>query len=82
MCFVSARTGASSDAPELHIGGDRAAAANRPRSSPPQFYKGERRQAEGTAPTQAPAKRVMPVFKVTVDPCVGRMGITASTGHW
>ena len=73
VCFVSARTGAGVaellDVIELllpHPG----------EGNPPQFYKGEGPQAQELHADPDPSKHVIAhVFKVTVDPYVGRMGI-------
>jgi len=73
VCFVSARTGAGVaellDVIELllpHPG----------EGNPPQFYKGEGSQAKELHADPDPGKHVIAhVFKVTVDPYVGRMGI-------
>ncbi|MBK7531304.1 elongation factor G [Piscinibacter sp.] len=73
VCFVSARNGAG--VAELlnvivrllpHPG----------EGNPPQFYEGEGEQAKELHADPDPAKHVIAhVFKVTVDPYVGRMGI-------
>ena len=73
VCFVSARNGAG--VAELldvierllpHPG----------EGNPPQFYEGEGEQAKELHAAPDPAKHVIAhVFKVTVDPYVGRMGI-------
>ncbi|WP_298835239.1 elongation factor G [uncultured Piscinibacter sp.] len=73
ICFVSARTGAGVaellDVIELllpHPG----------EGNPPQFYKGEGADAKELHAAPDPARHVIAhVFKVTVDPYVGRMGI-------
>ncbi len=73
VCFVSARTGAGVaellDVIELllpHPG----------EGNPPQFYKGEGPGAKELHADPDPAQHVIAhVFKVTVDPYVGRMGI-------
>jgi elongation factor G len=73
VCFVSARSGAGVaellDVIELllpHPG----------EGNPPQFYKGEGQQAKELHADPDPSKHVIAhVFKVTVDPYVGRMGI-------
>lgn len=74
ICFVSARNGAGVaellDVIELLL-------PNPTEGNPPQFYKGEGAQAvELHADPGDPSKHVIAhVFKVTVDPYVGRMGI-------
>ena len=73
VCFVSARNGAGVaellDVIELllpHPG----------EGNPPQFYKGEGEAAKELHADPDPAQHVIAhVFKVTVDPYVGRMGI-------
>ena len=73
VCFVSARTGAGLaellDVIELllpHPG----------EGNPPQFYRGEGEAATELHAQPDPSKHVIAhVFKVTVDPFVGRMGI-------
>ncbi len=74
ICFVSARNGAGVaellDVIELLL-------PNPLEGNPPQFYKGEGAEAkELHADPTDPSKHVIAhVFKVTVDPYVGRMGI-------
>ena len=73
VCFVSARTGAGVaellDVIELLL-------PNPTEGNPPQFYKGEGAEAKELHADPDPAKHVIAhVFKVTVDPYVGRMGI-------
>ncbi len=74
ICFVSARNGAGVaellDVVELLL-------PNPLEGNPPQFYKGEGAEAkELHADPTDPSKHVIAhVFKVTVDPYVGRMGI-------
>ncbi len=73
VCFVSARTGAGVaellDVIELLL-------PNPTEGNPPQFYKGEGADAQELHADPDPSKHVIAhVFKVTVDPYVGRMGI-------
>ncbi len=73
VCFVSARTGAGVaellDVIELLL-------PNPTEGNPPQFYKGEGEAAKELHADPDPSKHVIAhVFKVTVDPYVGRMGI-------
>jgi elongation factor G len=73
ICFVSARNGAGVaellDVIELLL-------PNPTEGNPPQFYKGEGAEAKELHADPDPAKHVIAhVFKVTVDPYVGRMGI-------
>jgi len=73
VCFVSARNGAGVaellDVIELLL-------PNPSEGNPPQFYKGEGAEAKELHAATDPAKHVIAhVFKVTVDPYVGRMGI-------
>ncbi|WP_127995565.1 elongation factor G [Piscinibacter defluvii] len=74
ICFVSARNGAGVaellEVIELLL-------PNPTEGNPPQFYKGEGAEAkELHADPTDPSKHVIAhVFKVTVDPYVGRMGI-------
>jgi elongation factor G len=73
ICFVSARNGAGIkellDVIELLM-------PNPAEGNPPQFYKGEGKDAKELHADPDPAKHVIAhVFKVTVDPYVGKMGI-------
>ncbi len=73
ICFVSARNGAGIaellDVIELLL-------PNPTEGNPPQFYRGEGVDAKELHADPDPAKHVIAhVFKVTVDPYVGRMGI-------
>ena len=73
VCFVSARNGAGVkellDAIDLLL-------PNPTEGNPPQFYKGEGAAAKELHADPDPAKHVIAhVFKVTVDPYVGKMGI-------
>ncbi len=73
VCFVSARNGAGVaellDAIDLLL-------PNPTEGNPPQFYKGEGEQAKELHADPDPAKHVIAhVFKVTVDPYVGKMGV-------
>lgn len=73
ICFVSARNGAGVaellDVIELLL-------PNPTEGNPPQFYQGEGEAARELHADPDPAKHVIAhVFKVTVDPYVGRMGI-------
>jgi len=73
ICFVSARNGAGIaellDVIELLL-------PNPTEGNPPQFYKGEGAEAKELHAATDPAQHVIAhVFKVTVDPYVGRMGI-------
>ena len=73
ICFVSARNGAGVkellDVFELLL-------PNPAEGNPPQFYKGEGAAAKELHADPDPAKHVIAhVFKVTVDPYVGKMGI-------
>ena len=73
ICFVSARSGAG--VPELLDVFDRLM-PNPAEGNPPQFYRGEGAQAQELHADPDPAKHVIAhVFKVTVDPYVGKMGI-------
>ena len=73
ICFVSARNGAGVaellDVFDLLM-------PNPTEGNPPQFYKGEGVQASELHADPDPAQHVIAhVFKVTVDPYVGKMGI-------
>ncbi len=73
VCFVSARNGAGVvellDVIDLLL-------PNPTEGNPPQFYKGEGAQAKELHADPDPAKHVIAhVFKVTVDPYVGKMGV-------
>jgi elongation factor G len=73
VCFVSARNGAGVaellDVMELLL-------PNPAEGNPPDFLKGEGEAAQPLHATPDPTKHVIAhVFKVTVDPYVGRMGI-------
>ncbi|HEY9064589.1 MAG TPA: elongation factor G, partial [Burkholderiaceae bacterium] len=73
ICFVSARNGAGVaellDVIELLL-------PNPTEGNPPQFFKGEGAEAKELHAEPDPAKHVIAhVFKVTVDPYVGKMGI-------
>ncbi len=73
ICFVSARNGAGVaellDVIELLL-------PNPTEGNPPQFYKGEGAEARELHADPDPAQHVIAhVFKVTVDPYVGKMGI-------
>jgi elongation factor G len=73
ICFVSSRNGAGVaellDVIELLL-------PNPAEGNPPQFFKGEGAGAEELHAEPDPAKHVVAhVFKVTVDPYVGKMGI-------
>ncbi|MBS0445685.1 MAG: elongation factor G [Proteobacteria bacterium] len=73
ICFVSARNGAGIG--ELLDVVDRLL-PNPTEGNPPQFYKGEGDGAVELHADPDPSKHVIAhVFKVTVDPYVGRMGI-------
>jgi len=73
ICFVSARNGAG--VAELLDVFDRLM-PNPSEGNPPQFYKGEGADAAELHATPDPARHVIAhVFKVTVDPYVGKMGI-------
>ena len=73
ICFVSARNGAG--VAELLDVFDRLM-PNPTEGNPPQFYKGEGVQASELHADPDPAQHVIAhVFKVTVDPYVGKMGI-------
>jgi elongation factor G len=73
ICFVSARNGAG--VAELLDVFD-ALMPNPTEGNPPQFYKGEGAEAKELHADPDPAKHVIAhVFKVTVDPYVGKMGI-------
>ncbi|HKW85034.1 MAG TPA: elongation factor G [Burkholderiaceae bacterium] len=73
ICFVSSRNGAGVaellDVIELLL-------PNPAEGNPPQFFKGEGTEAKELHADPDPAKHVIAhVFKVTVDPYVGKMGI-------
>jgi elongation factor G len=73
VCFVSSRSGAGV-AQLLDV--IDALLPNPTEGNPPQFYKGEGADAVELHADPDPAKHVIAhVFKVTVDPYVGRMGI-------
>ncbi len=73
ICFVSARTGAG--VAELLEVFERLM-PNPTEGNPPQFYRGEGPAAQELHADPDPAKHVIAhVFKVTVDPYVGKMGI-------
>jgi elongation factor G len=73
ICFVSARNGAG--VAEL-LDVFEALMPNPAEGNPPQFYKGEGEQAKELHADPDPAKHVIAhVFKVTVDPYVGKMGV-------
>jgi elongation factor G len=73
VCFVSARTGAG--LPELLDVIDKLL-PNPTEGNPPQFLNGEGAAAQPLQADPDPSKHVLAhVFKVTVDPYVGRMGI-------
>ena len=73
ICFVSARNGAG--VAEL-LDVFEALMPNPAEGNPPQFYKGEGSDAKELHAEPDPAKHVIAhVFKVTVDPYVGKMGV-------
>ncbi len=73
ICFVSARNGAG--VAELLDVFDRLL-PNPAEGNPPQFYKGEGAEAKALHAEPDPDKHVIAhVFKVTVDPYVGKMGV-------
>lgn len=73
ICFVSSRNGAG--VAELLDVFDRLL-PNPAEGNPPQFYRGEGSDAKALAAAPDPARHVIAhVFKVTVDPYVGKMGI-------
>ena len=73
ICFVSARNGAG--VAEL-LDVFEALLPNPSEGNPPQFYQGEGEQAEELHAEPDPARHVIAhVFKVTVDPYVGKMGV-------
>ena len=73
ICFVSARNGAGVG--ELLDVFD-ALLPNPTEGNPPQFYKGEGADAKELHALPDPAKHVIAhVFKINVDPFVGRMGV-------
>jgi elongation factor G len=73
ICFVSARNGAG--VAELLDVMDRLL-PNPAEGNPPQFYRGEGAEARELHAETDPSKHVIAhVFKVTVDPYVGKMGI-------
>jgi elongation factor G len=73
ICFVSARNGAGvAELLDVFAG----LMPNPTEGNPPQFYKGEGADAKELHADPDPAKHVIAhVFKVTVDPYVGKMGI-------
>jgi len=73
ICFVSARNGAGVG--EL-LEVIEALLPNPTEGNPPQFYKGEGAEAKELHANPDPAQHVIAhVFKVTVDPYVGKMGV-------
>ena len=73
ICFVSARNGAG--VAEL-LDVFEALLPNPAEGNPPQFLKGEGANAKELHPKNDPAQHVIAhVFKVTVDPYVGKMGV-------
>ena len=73
VCFVSAETGAGID--EL-LTVFRKLMPNPAEGNPPPFLKGEGEEAERAEVAPDPAKHVVAhVFKVTVDPFVGKLGL-------
>ena len=73
ICFVSARNGAG--VAEL-LDVIEALLPNPTEGNPPQFYKGEGAEAKELHASPDPAMHVIAhVFKVTVDPYVGKMGV-------
>lgn len=73
VCFLSARTGAG--IPEL-LDVFAKLMPNPNEGNPPQFLKGEGKDAEPISPEPDPAKHVLAhVFKVSVDPFVGKLGV-------
>jgi elongation factor G len=73
ICFCSAETGAG--IPEL-LDVLARLAPNPTEGNPPPFLKGEGEAAERVAISPDPAKHVLAhVFKVTIDPFVGKLGI-------
>jgi len=73
VCFVSARTGAG--VPELLDIIDKLL-PNPTEGNPPQFLEGEGAEAQPIEAAPDPSRHVLAhVFKVTVDPYVGRMGV-------
>ena len=73
ICFVSARNGAGVS--EL-LDVIEALMPNPLEGNPPQFYKGEGAEAKELHADPNPAQHVIAhVFKVTVDPYVGKMGV-------
>ena len=73
ICFVSARNGAGVG--EL-LDVIEALMPNPLEGNPPQFYKGEGAEAKELHADPNPAQHVIAhVFKVTVDPYVGKMGV-------
>ena len=73
ICFVSARNGAGiAELVDVFV----KLMPNPTEGNPPLFFKGEGAQAEELRAEPDPAKHVLAhVFKVTVDPYVGRMGV-------
>lgn len=73
ICFVSARNGAGVG--EL-LDVIEALMPNPAEGNPPQFYKGEGADAKELHANPDPAQHVIAhVFKITVDPYVGKMGV-------
>jgi elongation factor G len=73
ICFVSARTGAG--VAELLNVIDRLL-PNPMEGNPPQFFRGEGAQAQALHADPDPGKHVIAhVFKIAVDPFVGKMGV-------
>jgi elongation factor G len=73
ICFVSARNGAG--VAEL-LDVFEALMPNPAEGNPPQFYRGEGADAQELHADADPSKHVIAhVFKVTVDPYVGKMGV-------
>ncbi|MEP7296584.1 MAG: elongation factor G [Burkholderiales bacterium] len=73
ICFVSARNGAG--VAEL-LDVIEALLPNPAEGNPPQFYKGEGADAKELHADPDPAQHVIAhVFKITVDPYVGKMGV-------
>jgi elongation factor G len=73
ICFCSAETAQASPSCSTCSHGSR---RTRPRAIPPPFLKGEGDSAERVDVSPDPAKHVIAhVFKVTIDPFVGKLGI-------
>ncbi len=73
VCFVSARTGAGIE-PLLQVMAK--LMPNPKEGNPPQFYKGEGEQTEPvTVSPDNDAHAIAHVFKVNVDPFIGKLGI-------